>query len=350
MNNQQSLLNWYQLNKRDLPWRNTQNPYLIWLSEIILQQTRVNQGLPYFLKFAQKFPQIESLAAAPEDEVLKLWQGLGYYSRGRNMLKTAQIIVLSNGGKFPDNYHDLLKLKGIGPYTAAAIASFAYNQAVAVLDGNVFRVLSRFYLISEPIQSSFAKKLFNQLANEFLNKDNPALHNQAMMELGALICTPLKPACLECPLQQNCLAFIQNSQLQFPIKLAKAKPKNRFIAYFHFQFNSQIAVFRRPSGGIWEGLYDLPYLESEEKTDANSWFEKGSKKKWYSSNQIIDLVFEKKHILTHQHIYAQFYRINCINKPILNFDESWVEYNQLPKLGVSKLLSSYLELAMAEPK
>lgn len=350
MNSQQSLHLWYESNKRDLPWRKTHNPYLIWLSEIILQQTRVNQGLPYFLKFSQKYPQIELLASAPEDEVLKLWQGLGYYSRGRNMLKSAQDIVSNHAGKFPDNYSDLLKLKGIGPYTAAAIASFAFNEPIAVLDGNVFRVLSRFYLISEPINTGFAKKLFSELANEFLNKENPATHNQAMMELGALICTPKKPACLDCPLQSNCLAFMQGTQVQYPVKLAKVKPKNRYIAYFHFQFNSQIAVFRRPKGGIWEGLYDLPYIESEELMESSDRIKQAIDKKWISSHEEIEMVFEKKHLLTHQHIYAQFFLIHCKRKPFLQFDETWIKKVNLPQLGVSRLLQIYLDIALAEPK
>jgi A/G-specific adenine glycosylase len=200
MNNQKDLLSWYMLHKRDLPWRNTQDPYLIWLSEIILQQTRVAQGLPYFQNFFDKYPQIELLANAPQDEVLKLWQGLGYYSRARNMHKTAQKIVNDFEGIFPGNYKNLLKLNGIGPYTAAAIASFAYNERVAVLDGNVFRVLARFFNLAEPIQTNEAKKIFTQLANDFLNKNEPALHNQAMMELGALVCTPKNPNCSACPL------------------------------------------------------------------------------------------------------------------------------------------------------
>jgi len=349
MNNQQSLLQWYLLNKRDLPWRNTQNPYLIWLSEIILQQTRVAQGLPYFLKFAQKYPQIESLARAPEDEVLKLWQGLGYYSRGRNMLKTAQFIVEHLQGQFPNSYAELIKLKGIGPYTAAAIASFAFNEAVAVLDGNVFRVLSRFFAISDSIDSVSGKKLFSALANDFLNKSNPALHNQAIMELGALICTPQNPSCAICPLQTNCLAFVQGNPSQFPVKSKKVQSKKRYIAYFHFNYNGKIAVFKRPPGGIWHALYDLPYLESDEPLQKKDWFSQAIDKNWLEPKQTLDLIFEKKHILTHQHIYAQFYRVNLTQIPHLQFNETWLNPSELSKLGVSRLLDLYLQKNQAEP-
>jgi A/G-specific adenine glycosylase len=195
------LINWYQQNKRDLPWRHTTDPYVIWLSEIILQQTRVEQGLPYFNRFLEKYPTVSHFAAANEDEVLHLWQGLGYYSRGRNMLITARLVQENYGGKFPSAWDQLIKLKGIGAYTAAAIASFAANEARAVVDGNVYRVLARYYGITEPINSTQGKKAFQQLADEALNRDEPALHNQAMMEFGAMLCKPKTPACGICPVR-----------------------------------------------------------------------------------------------------------------------------------------------------
>jgi A/G-specific adenine glycosylase len=343
MNNQKDLLSWYMLNKRDLPWRNTQDPYLIWLSEIILQQTRVAQGLPYFEKFVEKFPHVELLANAPQDEVLKLWQGLGYYSRARNMHKTAQKIVNDFEGIFPDNYKNLLKLTGIGPYTAAAIASFAYDEPVAVLDGNVFRVLARFFNLSEPIQTNEAKKIFTQLANHFLNITQPALHNQAMMELGALVCTPYNPNCSACPLQNNCQSLHIGNQASLPVKTKKVVVKNRYLAYFHFDCLGELAIFKRSDKGIWQDLYDLPYLESDKKLQKSDWLLNASELNWVKSDESIVLLFEKKHVLTHLNIYAQFFYVKKVIKPVLNLQESWLPKNKVAKLGVSRLLELYFE-------
>lgn len=343
MNNQKDLLSWYMLHKRDLPWRNTQDPYLIWLSEIILQQTRVAQGLPYFQNFFDKYPQIELLANAPQDEVLKLWQGLGYYSRARNMHKTAQKIVNDFEGIFPNNYKNLLKLNGIGPYTAAAIASFAYNEPVAVLDGNVFRVLARFFNLAEPIQTNEAKKIFTQLANDFLNKTEPALHNQAMMELGALVCTPKKPNCSACPLQNHCQSLHIGNQASLPVKINKVVAKNRYLAYFHFDCLGDTAIFKRSDKGIWRELYDLPYLESNHKLQISDWLHKASDLNWVKPDEPIILLFEKKHILTQLTIYAQFFYIKKPVKPDLNFQESWLALNEITNLGVSRLLELYFE-------
>jgi A/G-specific adenine glycosylase len=208
MNNfSQTIISWYQINKRDLPWRDTTNPYYIWLSEIILQQTRVDQGLPYYIKFVAAFPTVEDLAKASQDEVLRLWQGLGYYSRGRNLHFTANQVVKDFGGVFPSNYDDLLKLKGVGNYTAAAIASFCWNQKKAVVDGNVYRVLARYFGIESDISLTNTQKNFQNLANELLNSKKPGLHNQAIMEFGALQCVPKQPNCMSCPLQSTCVAF-----------------------------------------------------------------------------------------------------------------------------------------------
>ena len=211
MNFSDELVKWYNNNKRDLPWRHTKNAYIIWLSEVILQQTRVEQGLPYFYRFVEKYPDVSSFAAASEDDILKLWQGLGYYSRGRNMLKTARMVQEQYNGRFPDTYNELIKLKGIGEYTAAAISSFSSNEARAVVDGNVYRVLARYLGISEPINSTKGKKIFQEIANDFLNKKNAALHNQAMMEFGAMLCKPKNPACGICPVNTTCYAFMHNA-------------------------------------------------------------------------------------------------------------------------------------------
>lgn len=212
------LIKWYHKNKRHLPWRDTQNPYLIWISEVILQQTRVIQGLDYYLRFIRKLPDIQSLATVSEDEVLKLWQGLGYYTRARNLHAAAKNIVHYFNGKFPDNYTDILKLKGIGKYTAAAVASFAFNEPVPVVDGNVCRVLSRLYAINYPADSAEGQKLIYSLAEKIIDKKNPGIFNQAIMEFGALQCVPQNPDCSKCPLNKKCLAYIYNNVSLFPVK------------------------------------------------------------------------------------------------------------------------------------
>lgn len=247
--------------KRDLPWRNTQDPYYIWLSEVILQQTRVNQGLPYFTKFSQIFPNLESLAQASEDQILHLWQGLGYYSRARNMLNTAKIAFQTYGNNFPSSYNELIKLKGIGPYTAAAIASFAANEPYAVVDGNVIRVITRFVGITEPVDSSKVKKNIHALAQEWMDPKHAALHNQAIMELGALICKPQNPLCSECPLIGACYAYKHNAQKDLPCKTPKKAKKTRYLHYFLVNDKKQY-IRKRDTDDIWAGLYELPLIES----------------------------------------------------------------------------------------
>ena len=227
-----SLIKWYLQNKRDLPWRNTIDPYFIWLSEIMLQQTRVAQGMPYFFAFTEAFPTVFDLAKASEQEVLKLWQGLGYYSRARNLHKTAQYVAFELDGKFPDNYKALLSLKGVGDYTAAAIASFSYNEVVPVVDGNVFRVLSRVFDIEADISQPASKKIFQELAMELMPKDHPAIFNQAIMEFGALQCVPKNPDCTICVMNDGCLALKMDKVNQLPVKLKKTKVTNRFFNYF----------------------------------------------------------------------------------------------------------------------
>src|SRR6202000_1451988 len=229
MNFSDELITWYNTNKRTLPWRDTTDAYLIWLSEIILQQTRVEQGLPYYYRFAEKYPTISHFAAAHEDDILKLWQGLGYYSRGRNMLKTAKLVQELYSGNFPTSYDDLIKLKGIGEYTAAAISSFSANEARAVVDGNVYRVLARFFGVDEPINSTTGKKVFQAMANELLNRQHPALHNQTMMEFGAMLCKPKNPACGICPVRSACYAFLNNATTALPVKINKIKIRERFL-------------------------------------------------------------------------------------------------------------------------
>ncbi|MBC7382750.1 MAG: A/G-specific adenine glycosylase [Bacteroidia bacterium] len=342
---QNILLNWYLKNKRNLPWRNTTNPYIIWLSEVILQQTRVPQGLPYFQVFIKKYPTVKKLAEASNDEIMKLWQGLGYYSRARNMHTTAILIHTQFKGIFPDNYTAILKLKGIGTYTAAAIASFAFNEPIAVLDGNVFRVLARLYAIDEPINSTSGKKLFTVLAQTFLNVNEPALHNQAMMELGALVCKPQKPLCNECPLVNNCLAFLQGKQQFFPVKVKNVKVRNRYFSYFYFLVHKQTCIYQRKAGDIWQNLFDLPLLEWDQQVDNEIILNELKNKNWFSptKKQSLYLAMQTKHILTHQRIFANFYIVKLINKPQMGKEFIWINPTELKKYAIPRLLDKFLK-------
>src|SRR5688500_5070797 len=255
------VVEWYNVNKRDLPWRDTKDPYKVWLSEIILQQTRVNQGMPYYLRFIEKFPNVHALASASEQEVLRLWQGLGYYTRARNLHKCAKQVVAVFNGEFPNTFENLLKLPGIGEYTAAAIASFSFKEPVAVVDGNVFRVLSRVFGIENEINSVEGKKIFTDLANSLINKKSPDFHNQAIMEFGALHCIPKSPLCLTCPFQSACVAAQRNLQSLLPRK-AKSKPsRKRYFYYFVVQKGKSLLMKKRDQKDIWHGLYDFHLLE-----------------------------------------------------------------------------------------
>lgn len=261
MNIKEELISWYRAHKRDLPWRETALPYRIWLSEIILQQTRVSQGLPYYEAFVSKFPTVSDLANAHEDDVMLTWQGLGYYSRARNLHATAKYVANELNGRFPDSYAELLKLKGVGEYTAAAIASFCYNETVPVIDGNVYRVLSRFFGIAEPIDSSKGKKLFKALAEELIDGKNPAEYNQAIMEFGAIQCVPKSPTCENCPLNKNCVAHAENKIANLPVKKNKTKVTRRFLNYFFITEGENLFIERREENDIWQNLYQLPLIE-----------------------------------------------------------------------------------------
>ncbi|CAM3843034.1 A/G-specific adenine glycosylase [Flavobacterium branchiophilum] len=303
------LIQWYHLQKRDLPWRNTTNPYPIWLSEIMLQQTRVAQGLPYYEAFMNHFPTIFHLANASEEQVLKLWQGLGYYSRARNLHQTAQTIAFEKNGIFPDNYKDLLKLKGIGSYTAAAIASFSYNEYVPVVDGNVFRVLARYFDISNDIALIQTKSVFSNLALELMPKEHPALFNQAIMEFGALQCVPKNPDCNSCIFSDSCLALQKKKVAQLPVKIKKIKVKNRFLNYFILQDEKANSIVqKRIAKDIWQNLYEFPLLESLHFDDdtivlqyLNDHYNVKSLKKLQNEPII--------HKLTHQKLHLQFWKV-----------------------------------------
>ncbi|WP_421752403.1 A/G-specific adenine glycosylase [Croceimicrobium sp.] len=258
---QYNLRNWYQKHYRPLPWRKTRNAYSIWLSEIILQQTRVNQGLPYYERFIENYPEVKDLAEAPQTEVLKLWEGLGYYSRARNMHAAAQYIVAEHNAKFPEQYEEIRQLKGVGDYTAGAIASFAYDLPYAVVDGNVQRVLSRLYAEYEAVNSGKGKRRFQALADEFLNREDPASHNQALMELGAIVCKPKNPDCSVCPLKDVCQARARGIQQELPVKQKKKYDRKRYLNYWFIQQQSNTWLQQRQEG-IWKGLFQFPLYES----------------------------------------------------------------------------------------
>jgi A/G-specific adenine glycosylase len=305
-----SLINWYQKNKRELPWRKTSDPYKIWLSEIILQQTRVNQGIDYYYRFIEKFPTVQDLAKASIDEVLLLWQGLGYYSRARNMYSSAKLIAENNNGNFPLTFSELKKLKGVGDYTAAAIASIVYNEAVPVLDGNVYRVLSRYYAIEVPVDIAKNKLLFLKHAENILDRRQPGIFNQAIMELGAIICTPKQPKCAECPIANKCIAFNSRTTELYPVKFKKTVQKYRFFYFFIVRCKDEVLIEKRLGKDIWEELYQFPLLESAERLEeteiaTNSFLNEPTHK----NLQILAISAEIKHVLSHQIIKARFIHI-----------------------------------------
>lgn len=314
----EKIIRWYKINKRNLPWRKTIDPYKIWLSEIILQQTRIDQGLKYYLDFVNNYPDIRLLANADEEQVLKLWQGLGYYSRARNMHKTARNIVENHHGKFPENYEDIINLKGIGEYTAAAIVSFAYNQAYPVVDGNVMRCLSRIYGINTPVNSTVGKKEIYTLALELIDKDQPGEFNQAIMEFGALQCKPHNPDCNNCIFHLECKAYKDGVVANIPVKINNVKIRKRYFHYFLLINGAEIYLNKRTSNDIWQNLYDFPHIE------ANRFFPKNRVTEEFAFNfnipkdqiQIINASIDYKHILTHQRISARFYVIEFQDQSI----------------------------------
>lgn len=311
-----TLINWFAENRRDLPWRHNPTPYQVWLSEIILQQTRVNQGWDYYLRFVEKWPTVNDLAKATEEEVLKMWQGLGYYSRARNLHQCAKQIVEQHGGQFPADFEKLKQLKGIGDYTAAAIASIAFDLPHAVVDGNVYRVLSRLFDIDTPININEGQTVFAKIADDLLNREQPGLHNQAMMEFGALQCTPKNPNCLLCPLQAQCLAFANQTVMQRPVKLQKLKITTRYFNYLVFRIEGNVYLHKRSGNDIWKNLYDFPCIESEnpmtvEEVIASEKFQQLIENKSFT---IIKTSPTFTHKLTHRTIIAQFIEIKLEEK------------------------------------
>lgn len=305
------LLNWYKKHKRNLPWRATTNPYYIWLSEIILQQTRIEQGLPYYEGFTTKFPTLKDLATADEDAVLKLWQGLGYYSRARNLHFTAQYIYIELKGVFPNSYTEIIKLKGIGPYTAAAIASFAYKEPVAVVDGNVFRVLSRFFGIYDDIAVTKTRAVFQNLANELISQKHPDLFNHAIMDFGATVCLPANPKCDSCIFNDNCFAFLKNEVAKLPVKNKKSSIKNRYLNYLILRKNNEIVIQQRTEKDIWQQLFELPLIETASNNEEELFLHLSN---LYPNNNIKKVTPNTiKHKLSHQQLHINFYEIDVSN-------------------------------------
>jgi len=336
------LIKWYQLNKRDLPWRNTTNAYHIWLSEIILQQTRVDQGLPYYLEFINTFPTIEKLASAKEDDILKLWQGLGYYSRAHNLHYTAKDIVTNSNGEFPNDYNKLLELKGVGNYTAAAIASFAFGLPYAVVDGNVIRLLSRVFGIDTPFDTTKGKKQFQQLAQQLLLEKKASVYNQAIMEFGALQCKPKSPNCSICPMQEFCVASQSIDVNSFPVRSKKVKVKERFLHFLMIQTDNGICVGKRKSG-IWKGLYEFPFLEFSENLSDSKVIKSDVWKKLFGEHNLEIKLDSSNYIhkLTHQKIHAKFWKIKANKFSIKGYSK--VTLKALEKYPVSRLMEKYLK-------
>ena len=303
----QKILSWYDTHKRDLPWRNISDPYKIWVSEIILQQTRISQGYDYYLRFIKAFPTIKDLAKASEDEVLCQWQGLGYYSRARNMREAAQTIIKEHRGVFPQNYKEVLSLKGIGEYTAAAICSFAYNAPYAVVDGNVYRVLSRYFGIVEPIDTTKGKKLFAQLAQQMLSVKHSADYNQGIMDFGAIQCKPQSPECELCVLADSCVAHNEGSVTKFPIKQKALKINERYFVFVKVVTPNGIWLHKRNANDIWKGLYEYPLLEFDHQANENEVMQHEWIKSLPAKGTWKVLKKGVKHILTHQIIYADLY-------------------------------------------
>jgi A/G-specific adenine glycosylase len=337
------IINWYHQNKRDLPWRETKNPYKIWLSEIILQQTRVAQGLSYYLKFVDAFPTVQDLAKANEETVLKLWQGLGYYSRARNLHFSAQQVVNKFKGRFPTNYDALITLKGVGDYTASAISSFCSGEPHAVVDGNVYRVLARHFGIEDAIDSTIGKKIFKNLATELLNKNQPGLHNQSIMEFGALQCVPKNPNCPNCPLSGSCVALTSSKVELLPKKDKKLKQVDRFFNYIVISKNQQTYLQQRKGKGIWENLYQFPLIETSIQISIDQLVQSKDWEDLFNNGAPnITVVYpEIKHVLSHQIIHARFIEVEL--ESFSNTKYQPIVLDELNSYPVPILISNFIE-------
>lgn len=342
-----NLLQWHAGHHRPLPWKGEKNPYLVWLSEIILQQTRVEQGLPYFEKFREKYPTVHDLALAPEDEVMKMWEGLGYYSRARNLHSAARFIANELGGKFPDTFEDIRSLKGVGDYTAAAVASFALDLPYAVVDGNVYRVLSRYFGIEEPVDTTKGKKFFAHLAKELLDETQPGNYNQAIMDFGATHCTPAAPKCPACPLRSHCEAFHQKAIGRFPVKSKKLHRRQRFFNYLIINQKNSVFIKKRTGKDIWQNLYDFPLIETYTlPEDRQQIIESELWQQWLGENahRLLRISAPVKQELTHQQIVALFWEIE-VDEKFRPGEEEWMltEKRQLKNFAFPKIIDLYFK-------
>jgi A/G-specific adenine glycosylase len=341
------LMNWnWKENDRKMPWKGEKDPYKIWLSEVILQQTRVEQGLGYYERFIKRYPTIQQLAKAKDEEVYKFWEGLGYYSRCQNLLVTARLIKDEFSGKFPETYPDLLKLKGVGPYIAAAIASFAYNLPFAVLDGNVFRVLSRVFGIETPIDSTAGKKQFATLAENNLDKKNAGEYNQAIMDFGATVCKPMVPCCNTCPIKKICVAFNNGLVNHLPVKEKVLQKRLRWIYYFLFEVDGNLLVHQRTAKDIWQNLYEFYPFESAveinwDEKKLKAWLKDQLEVKNYQVKEISSLQSQQ---LTHQTIRGKFFKIAlpAVPKPLKHYQ--WLQPKDVKKLAFPRFINAYLEM------
>lgn len=336
------LLEWYKHSGRHLPWRESRDPYRIWVSEIILQQTQVSQGMDYYLRFVDRFPDVSSLAEAPLDEVMKYWQGLGYYSRARHLHEAAQ----SMKGHFPQRYDEVRALSGVGDYTAAAICSFAYDMPYAVVDGNVYRVLTRFFGLSDPIDSAVGKRKVAQLAQQLLSKERPADFNQAMMDFGALQCTPRQPHCADCPLVGGCIAFEQQNVEGYPVKRHKTKVTDRYLQYIYVRAGAYTFLNRREADDIWKNLYELPLVESSRPLDVEQLLHSEIFRAYLAANEVPQVRLLQqgvKHQLSHRTLHATFFEVilppttqsfaSCLRIPI----------SEVGQYAVPRLIQTFFE-------
>lgn len=336
-----SLIYWYLQNKRELPWRKVKNPYFIWLSEIMLQQTRVAQGLSYYLKFTSTFPSVFDLAKADESTVLKMWQGLGYYSRARNLHFSAKQIANELNGEFPSTYKEIIKLKGIGDYTASAIASICFNEPTAVVDGNVYRVLSRYFGIKTPINSSAGIKEFKILAQTLIDENQPGTFNQAIMDFGALHCKPQNPLCETCPFSDSCVALEKKMIKELPVKEKKIKIRKRYFNFLVVRTDDNKTILNERIGkGIWQGLYQFPLVESDKKINKEALILSKEFMNLFSDETSISLFNTKEivHKLSHQHLYTQFWIVETANS-----SEATINWNEINTFPVPILIANFLE-------
>ncbi|HEY6064446.1 MAG TPA: A/G-specific adenine glycosylase [Chitinophagaceae bacterium] len=342
------LLKWNkEKNNRQMPWKGENDPYKIWLSEIILQQTRVEQGLNYYNKFIRIFPDINKLAKADDEKIFKLWEGLGYYTRCRNLIATARYISKECNGIFPGSYDEIKSLKGVGPYTAAAISSFAFNLPYAVLDGNVFRVLARVFGIHKPVDTTEGKKYFGSLADQLLDKKQPGLYNQAIMDFGAVVCKPATPLCSTCVFRKSCYAFLHDSVDELPLKKKKTNIRKRWFYYLILVYKNEIAIRRRITKDVWQDLYEFPLIETASECDPKTILQRAEKEKWILKKgyEVLAVSPVFKQQLSHQLIAGQFIKLRVKKKSQLSNDWQWMIKKRIGKYAFPQFINQYFRKA-----